>query len=112
MTASTYVQAWRQTGQAAHRERQLTLVLQLGRQLDQFTRSRLLRNSLRLMRKPAQAAGLAALQQFLERGFDTFASMNGADDFLMAIAQPERALIAQLFALGPDAVTQAIGQLP
>ncbi len=112
VTASTYVAAWRQLGRVTDREQQLALVLQLGGQLDHFTRSLLLRNSLRLMRKPAQAAGLSALQQFLERGFDTFAAMKGADDFLARIAQPERALIAQLFATGPGAVTKAIGQLP
>jgi hypothetical protein len=112
VTASAYVEAWHQTGRPADREQQLALVLRLGGQLDQFTRSRLLRNSLRLMRKPAQAAGLAALQQFLERGFDTFAAMAGADDFLAQIARPELALIAQLFSDAPGAVTKAIGQLP
>jgi hypothetical protein len=112
VTASRYAQAWRSTGRAADREAQLALVLQLGRQLDQYTRSRLLRNSLRLMRKPAQGAGLAALQQFLERGFDTFAAMDGADDFLARIEAPERALIADLFAQDAAAVAKAIGQLP
>jgi hypothetical protein len=115
-----YVQAWQQVGSRTERERQLMLVLDLGTQLDRYTRRPLLRQSLRLMRGPARAAGLAALQQFLERGFDTFAAMRGAQDFLACVQQREAALMNRLFE--PDAVTTAtsgapgvaevIGQLP
>ena len=38
----------------------------------------MLRNSLRLMRGPAQVAGLGDLQAFLESGFETFRAMRGA----------------------------------
>jgi hypothetical protein len=61
-----------------------------------------MRHSLRLMRAPAHAAGMGALQDFLERGFDTFRQMRGADEFLARIARRERELAAQLFA-GADA---------
>jgi hypothetical protein len=56
------------------------------------------------MRGPAAAAGLGALQGFLERGFDTFRDMSGAEVFLSTIASRERALAARLFAGGdaPD----------
>ena len=73
-----------------------------------------------MMRGPARAAGLAALQTFLERGFDTFAAMKGAEPFLDAVQGREQAAIQRLFA--PDAVAAAtanvlnvddpIGQLP
>ena len=49
------------------------------------------------MRGPAQAAGLAALQQFLERGFDTFRSLRGAAGFLQTVAERERAQAMRLF---------------
>ena len=52
------------------------------------------------MRGPAQAAGLAELQKFLESGFDAFGAMRGADAFLGTVAQRERALAAALFAPG------------
>jgi hypothetical protein len=52
------------------------------------------------MRGPATAAGLAALQGFLERGFDTFRDMRGADHFLATIASRERSLAAHLYAGG------------
>lgn len=120
LTAEAYVRAWRATGRAQARERQLALVMALGRRLAQHTRSRLLRQALRLMRAPAQAAGLGALQAFLERGFDTFAAMGGADEFLTRVQVREQTLISRLFdanavalatVQGKD-VAQALGQLP
>lgn len=93
-----YTQAWRAVGQPASRERQIVLMVAVGGALDRYTRSLALRKSLRVMRRPAQAAGLGALQQFLERGFDTFRAMRGADGFLRLIADRERALAAALFA--------------
>jgi hypothetical protein len=95
-----YAQAWRHVGQAAQREEQIALTLQVGSALDRFTRKTLLRQSLRLMRVPARRAGLAALQTFLEAGFDTFRDMGGADYFLDTVARRERALAAALFAGG------------
>ena len=74
-------------------------MLAVGRALDRYTRNPLLRHSLRLMRTPAKAAGLSALQQFLETGFDTFREMDGADEFLGTIATRERDLAARLFAI-------------
>jgi hypothetical protein len=66
-----------------------------------------LRMALRLMRRPAQAAGLAALQRVLEEGFDAFKSMGTADAFLNAIATREGAWLDALF----DAPAIASAQL-
>ena len=63
-------------------------MLAVGSALDRYTRNPLLRASLRLMRGPAAAAGLGALQGFLERGFDTFREMRGAREFLDTVARP------------------------
>jgi hypothetical protein len=97
--ARDYVCAWQATGRPADRERQIVLTLDVAGQLDRFTRRPLLRNGLRLMRGPAQAAGLIDLQHFLERGFDTFKSMNGASEFVHTVATRERALVAKLFGI-------------
>ncbi len=98
MDAVAYEQAWRTVGRAQDRERQISLMCEVGSALDRFTRKPLLRHSLRLMRGPAAAAGLGALQHFLETGFDTFREMRGAQFFLDTIAQRERALAERLFA--------------
>ena len=98
LDGAAYGGAWRTVGEPASRERQVALMVSVGQALDRYTRSRLLRQSLRLMRGPASAAGLSALQGFLERGFDTFRDMDGAETFLATIAARERALAAALFA--------------
>jgi hypothetical protein len=96
--AGQYCQAWRLVGRPADRERQISLMLAIGADLDGYTGRALLRHSLRLMRGPATAAGLGALQHFLETGFDTFREMRGAATFLQTIAERERAMAARLFA--------------
>lgn len=95
--AATYVGAWRSTGQHAERHLQIDLTLHVARLLDSLTRKPLLRNGLRLMRPPARAAGLGELQRFLERGFDTFSAMKGAEFFVAAVERRERVLASALF---------------
>ena len=110
LTAAAYIVAWRKTGQAASRQQQLDLMLTVGRALDVHTRRPLLRHSLRAMRVPARAAGLSALQAFLERGFETFRDLHGAIEFLAEIDVRERNMAASLFGL--DGAADALGQLP
>lgn len=96
-----YVAAWRAVGRRADRESQLQTVQEIGRELARLTRMRGLRTMLRMMRRPAQAAGLASLQGFLESGFDTFGEMSrqrqGVEVFLALIQEREAALIGLLF---------------
>jgi hypothetical protein len=94
---AAYRSAWRRVGLAPEREHQVALMLDIGRSLDRHTRRTVVGATLRLMRRPAHAAGLGELQEFLERGFDAFKAMNGAEVFLQTVAQNERAQIAALF---------------
>lgn len=72
-----YMNCWTTVGREQDRLRQLNMVLQVGAELDRLTRMPGLRMMLRMMRRPATAAGLGSLQSFLESGFDTFAQMAG-----------------------------------
>jgi hypothetical protein len=92
-----YLAAWQTVGDAPARAAQVQHVLSIGRALDRYTRVPMLAASLRMMRKPATAAGLGSLQRFLETGFDTFKAMRGADEFLATIGKREQALMAALF---------------
>jgi hypothetical protein len=116
VTAEAYIAAWQGTDGAAERELQIALTLAVGQSLDRLTRKPLLRHTLRMMRGPARAAGLSALQQFLENGFDTFLAMRGAQEFLSTVSAREHLLAASLFnaeALGTgEAHLRALGQLP
>ena len=92
-----YLRVWEATGGSAERQRQLVVVSRMGTDLESLTRKRSLRTALRLMRGPARAAGLDALQQFLEAGFDAFASMSEPRRLMDAIAQRESAWLERLF---------------
>ena len=65
------------------------MVRHLGDELQRLTRRTSLRVALRMMRRPAGAAGLGALQQFLEQGFDAFALLGDARGFLQSIEERE-----------------------
>lgn len=117
LTAADYLAAWQACGRRADRERQVALTVKIGESLDQLTRRLLLRQSLRMMRVPARAAGLSSLQSFLESGFDTFHAMRGAAEFLKTVRSRETALMQALFASeavadGTPARAAALGELP
>jgi len=114
VTAADYIRVWQQAGRPSDRERQIALTLRIATDLDRLTRKPFLRQSLRLMRGPARAAGLTELQRFLESGFDTFQEMNGAKEFIDLVGKRERALAAALFAAGSNdtSMQQALTSLP
>ena len=112
VTAGGYAQAWRDVGTPAERELQIALTLRVGTDLERLTRRPLLRQSLRLMRGPAAAAGLGALQSFLEAGFDTFRAMQRPARFLACVGERERRLAQALFEPGGEAAAEGLGQLP
>lgn len=105
--AARYAAAWRTVGQQHGRQEQLQRVLAMGADLARLTRTPGLRTMLRMMRRPAQAAGMGALQTFLEAGFDTFGQLarqrGGVEQFLAAIEQRETALMELLFHAAPVA---------
>ena len=107
---ASYVRAWQATGRPDARARQISLVMSVGKALDRHTRNFMLRASLKAMRGPARAAGMGALQTFLEAGFDAFGSMRGAAGFLQAIETRESALASRLF--DPVAVAVTTGSVP
>jgi hypothetical protein len=96
-----YTLSWRAVERRPDRVAQLRTVLAVGQEMIRLTRLPGLRLMLKMMRGPAKAAGLSALQHFLEAGFDTFAAMarrpGGAEAFLRTIEEREGALISMLF---------------
>jgi len=113
LSATDYVQTWRQVGAREGRDFQLATVLRVGQDLVEFTRKRGLRMLLRMMRPAARASGLGALQSFLEAGFDTFGAMSQdgqtALAFLDYIRQREGALLDTMY--GDTDLTSAVTAL-
>ena len=97
-----YCSAYRAVGRFDARLRQIDLIGDVGAALDRMVGKPLIRAALTMMRKPARLAGLAALQDFLERGFAAYAQMRGAGEFLATIRQRETAIHAAI-AGGSDA---------
>lgn len=95
---SAYAAAYRAVGQRAARERQIALMRDTGEALQRLAQKSLLTGILKLMRRPAQRAGLGELHEFLEHGFDAFRRIGDASKFLDCIEDRERRLLKNLFA--------------
>lgn len=112
--AQAYVRAWRAVGRRDDRMWQLDTVLHIGQELGQLTRKPGVHLMLKMMRKPAQLAGLASLQNFLESGFNTFAGLarnNGTvGGFLATVKTRESAWISRLFDAPPVACMTELNQ--
>jgi len=102
LTVRDYCAAYRAVGRFDVRLRQIDLTGDIGAALDRMVGKSMIRAALTMMRKPARLAGLATLQDFLERGFAAFSQMRGATEFLATIRQRETA-IHDAIAGGSDA---------
>ena len=101
LTVAAYCAAYRKAGRFDARLRQIRLIGDVGVSLDRFVRKPMLRAALAMMRQPARVAGLSALHDFLERGFESFAQMRGAAEFLATI-QSRETVIHEAIAAGSD----------
>lgn len=113
-TVAEYCKAYRRAGNFALRERQIRLISEIGLALDQAVQKPLVGAALKMMRQPARLAGLAALQDFLERGFDSFRGMRGAREFLGTIDEREtriyEAIVAGAYDPFPDPLLFRLSQ--
>jgi hypothetical protein len=98
LPVSEYAKAYRAVGRQPDRDRQIDLMVAVGRDLDRIVRMPLIYAVLRMSRGPAGAAGLGQLQTFLERGFAAFRELRGAAQFLQTIESRERTAMKRLFA--------------
>lgn len=98
LDGATYAEAYRAAGRREDRELQIERLLDLGRFLDGIVAKPGLPMLVRLARRPARAAGFGALHEFLERGFQAFDRMDGADEFLAAVRTRETRLLEQIYA--------------
>jgi len=95
---AAYGDAYRRTGRRADREKQIGLIGDLGRALDRLANLPIARGTLKRMHFPAKLVGLGDIQNFLERGFEVFHAMGGAEEFVATIAAREVTLSKALFA--------------
>ena len=96
LTESSYLKAFRAVGRLDDRLHQIALMGAVGEGLDRMVKKPLIFSTLKMLRAPAQMAGLGEMQKFLEAGFTAFRHMNGADYFLATIASRETTLIERI----------------
>ncbi len=89
VTDATYAAAYRAVDDQASRTRQIDLIISVGEDLDRIVRRVWLGPLLKAAHVPAHAAGFGALQDFLERGYDAFRRMRGAEPLLKVIRERE-----------------------
>lgn len=97
----SYGKAYRAAGLRRLRRHQVGLIVKVGKTLDRTVSKPMIGALLRMSRMPARAAGLADLQSFLERGFDAFRALGGAESFVDEIARRELQVSDRLFAGHP-----------
>lgn len=96
LEAEALAEAFRRTGDWAGRERQSELFRSVGEALDRAAGNVLVRAALRLAGRPARMMGLGRLHDFMERGFDAFHAMRGAEEFLRTVIGRERAIVERI----------------
>ena len=102
VTADAYAAAYRVSAPRTERASQLEAILEIGAVLDRVVRHASIGVLVRLARAPAHAAGLGALHDFLERGFDAFRAAGGAGEFLAIVRERESDLIERLYSGAAD----------
>jgi len=103
LAAAAYGDAYRQVGRRDDRERQITLINDLGHALSRLIDQPFVSSGLSLMRMPARLAGMGELHVFLEHGYDAFRRIDDTEKFLELIVGRERKLLKALFA-GDDSL--------
>lgn len=94
---ASYAKAYREVGLTRLRNRQIGLIMAVGRSLDAAVQRHGVHRLLRASRLPARMAGLSELQAFLERGFEAFAKLDGAGPFLQRVERGEREVSRRLY---------------
>jgi hypothetical protein len=98
ISETAYAKAYRACANRRGRETQIALIVQIGNAIDSLTRKPLLGAAIALIKGPAHASGMGALHNFLDRGFNAFRQMQGAEEFMAIIRERETRILARLFA--------------
>ena len=94
----TYEDAFRRCGDRPGRLRQIELIEQIARALDQVVNHPVTYATVMAARLPARLAGFGELQDFIERGLRAFRHMHGSKEFIAIIGERERRMLDRIFA--------------
>ncbi|WP_334062954.1 FFLEELY motif protein [Alteromonas genovensis] len=89
----SYAQAYRSVGRKNDRESQITIISHLGDQLADVIKVRGIGMLISMSRRPAKMAGLLALHEFLDRGFNAFKAIGDVQSFIQPVLERETRLM-------------------
>jgi hypothetical protein len=98
LDAEQYAEGYRRCDNYDDRARQIDLVVEVGREIDELVRRPAVGLALKLARVPARLSGWHEMQAFFERGFDAFRRIDGAGPFLDTVAAREREILDAIYA--------------
>jgi len=91
-----YALAYRHVGRETDRAHQIDIISHLGDQLADVIKIRGIGMLISLSRSPAKLAGLLALHEFLERGFNAFKAIGDVQSFIQPVLSREKILMSTL----------------
>jgi len=97
LTEPIYVRAYRLSGNADKRRRQIELIREVGEDLDEIVTRPWIRRALQMAGGPARMSGLGDMHTLLERGFEAFRRMRGAQEFLDTIVGRELEIMQRIY---------------
>lgn len=100
-TEDQYCEAYRACNNQDLRAHQIQQISEAGLLLDRYARSTFLHYSLKLAEGPAEMAGLAALHNFLARGFEAFHQMQNVDVLMSLLSTRESTILHRIYAGHP-----------
>lgn len=92
-----YEEAYRLCNNYAMRARQIQLIVAVGKQLEHVRHVPFINTTLRVARGPAHRLGWFEMQDFLERGFAAWQSIQEPATFLRNIEQREMAILNRIY---------------
>ena len=96
ISRGNYALAYRNVGRIEDREHQIDIIAHLGDQLADVIKIRGIGMLISLSRRPAKLAGLLALHEFLERGFNAFKALGDVQSFIQPVLAREKAIMQSL----------------
>ncbi len=101
LTGEAYCAAYRESRLQAEREKQITLVADVGQQLDRYVRNRTLGWLLSISRSPAEMADLTDLHSFLHRGYSAFRKMDDVELLIDRLVTREQQVMRNILSGHP-----------
>lgn len=102
LSTEAYASAYRASSTPEQRQQQLMLIEEASTLIDRYVRKRFLQASFRMLRRPAYAARLTNLYDFLDHGFQALGGLPTVSPLVTQLTNVEHNISQRLFTAQPD----------